>query len=317
MSLHNRVLAELEAARGTYLSGAALAQSLGVSRNAVWKTIQSLEEAGHRIDALPRRGYRLAVDSDLLSASHIRAALHTEGLSIEVYPTLDSTNAWMRTRAEAGAPEGLLVVSEAQTAGRGRRGRSFYSPAEGGIYMTLLLRPQLAAKEALCITTCAAVAVCRALSAVCGVEAGINCKKVCGIGTEASFDLENDLLRYVALGIGLNLYPGSEAPPEELRGIYGTVLPHRPDKALRCRLIAAIVDAFFDEYDALPSQSVWEAYRARLLVLNKDVFLTQGQQSEPVHVLDLAPDFSLLVRLPSGEESLVSSGEVSLRFSDI
>ena len=138
---------------------------------------------------------------------------------IKTYKTLESTNSLLKLDAEAEAPTGTIVISEEQTKGRGRMGRSFYSPGNTGIYMSILLRPKISAYESLSITTCAAVAVAEAIEMNSNKKAEIkwvndifvNNKKVCGILTEASLDLENGGLRYAILGIGINVFAPRKA----------------------------------------------------------------------------------------------------------
>ncbi len=322
MKLSEKILAQLEHNREAYHSGEALAVQYGVSRNAVWKAVRQLQEQGHNITARQNRGYRLCPQSDLLSVVSLVQYLGDLPIQPEVYASIGSTNTSLRQRAELGAEEGLLLVAEEQTAGRGRFGRSFYSPSEGGIYMSLLLRPNLSAPDALCITTAAAVAVCRALSAVCGIDASIKWvndvffegKKLCGIATEAAFDLETGGLQYAVLGIGLNLYPAPQGVPLDLQDIIGTVFPEKPqDGTVRVRLIAEIVRQFWLEYPRLAERAYFESYKARCFVLGKQVDVVRAGQREAAEVLGLQEDFSLQVRFADGREEALSSGEVSLR----
>lgn len=322
MKVRDRVLAVLEENRGSYISGEALAKELSVSRNAVWKVIRQLQEAGHEITAVPNRGYQLAVGSQTLSPQSIARHLGELPILPEVFPELPSTNALLRQRAEEGAPEGTLLVAEQQTAGRGRFGRAFFSPSGGGIYMSLLLRPKFSAQDALCITTCAAVAVCRALEKHCGVSADIKwvndvfCrgKKVCGIATEASLDLESGGLHYAVLGIGLNLFPSEEAVPTELSDIVGTVLSEAPTECdLRSLIIAEILTQFWAEYPRLVEKTYFLDYERRCFVLGKQVDVVRGTERKRAQALSLSSDFSLRVRYEDGSEELVSSGEVSIR----
>ena len=210
MQVKDRVLEALEANRGTYFSGEALAQKLAVSRSAVWKAIQQLRESGYPIEAASKRGYCLAKDSAILSAQSIAQYLTVPQLRLEVEQLVSSTNTLLRQRAEAGEPEGLALVAAAQTAGRGRRDHTFFSPPDTGLYLSFLVRPQLSAKDALLLTTCAAAAVALAIEDCAGVPAEIKwvndvfCrgKKVCGILTEGALDLETGGLQYAIVGIG-------------------------------------------------------------------------------------------------------------------
>ena len=198
MQVKDRVLEALEGHRGTYFSGEALAKELQVSRNAVWKAIRQLRDQGYPIHAVSNRGYSLAPDSAMLSPQSIAPFLTVPGLQVEVQPVVTSTNQVLRQRAEEGAHEGLALVAVTQTAGRGRRDHSFFSPPDSGLYLSFLLRPDLSARDALSLTTCAAASVALAIEECAGVDAKIKwvndvfChgKKVCGILTEAALDLE-------------------------------------------------------------------------------------------------------------------------------
>ena len=230
MRIQDAVLDALEKNRGEYLSGEQLASSLGVSRNAVWKAIQKLEEAGHKIRAVPKRGYTLAPESDVLTVQSVSRFLDTDmPVYLQVQTEVTSTNTLLKAQAEQGAPEGTVLIAESQTAGKGRLGRHFTSPPGTGIYFSLLLRPHCTAEKSLFITTTAAVAVCEAIEQVTGLNPQIkwvndvylNEKKVCGILTEASVDFENGGLNWAVLGIGINIAVPEEGFPEEIRSIAG------------------------------------------------------------------------------------------------
>ena len=280
MQVKDRVLAALEASRGTYLSGQALAQQLQVSRNAVWKAISQLRESGYPIQAVSHRGYCLDVDSPLLSPQSIARHLTVPGLQAEVAQTVSSTNTLLRQRAEEGAPEGLVLAAVEQTAGKGRQGHSFFSPPDTGLYLSLLLRPKLSAQDALLLTTCAAAAVALAIEACAGVEAQIKwvndvfCrgKKVCGILTEAAQGLES-----------------------------------------RSQLAGEILNQFFAFYPRLEEKPFFQAYRDRSLVLGREVTVLERGQTRTALALDLNPDFSLQVREADGRERALASGEVRVK----
>ena len=252
MRIQDAVLDALEKNRGEYLSGEQLASSLGVSRNAVWKAIQKLEEAGHKIRAVPKRGYTLAPESDVLTVQSVSRFLDTDmSVYLQVQTEVTSTNTLLKAQAEQGAPEGTVLIAESQTAGKGRLGRHFTSPPGTGIYFSLLLRPHCTAEKSLFITTTAAVAVCEAIEQVTGLNPQIkwvndvylNEKKVCGILTEASVDFENGGLNWAVLGIGINIAVPEDGFPEEIRSIslsaYPTALDitdnHAPKTVYGCK----------------------------------------------------------------------------------
>ena len=205
MDTKQQLLAYLEAHRGEYLSGETLAQQLHISRAAVWKAMGALKDAGYSILAVRNRGYCLGTDQDKLSLSGLAANLDEYGMSCqpEIQDCVTSTNALVRERAAEGAPEGLVILANQQTAGRGRLGRDFYSPPDTGLYLSLLLRPrQMQPQHATRITTMAALAACEAIEAVTQQQPQIKWvndiflegKKVCGILTEGSFNLETGQL---------------------------------------------------------------------------------------------------------------------------
>ena len=250
MRIQDAVLDALEKNRGEYLSGEQLASSLGVSRNAVWKAIQKLEEAGHKIRAVPKRGYTLAPESDVLTVQSVSRFLDTDmPVYLQVQTEVTSTNTLLKAQAEQGAPEGTVLIAESQTAGKGRLGRHFTSPPGTGIYFSLLLRPHCTAEKSLFITTTAAVAVCEAIEQVTGLNPQIkwvndvylNEKKVCGILTEASVDFENGGLNWAVLGIGINIAVPEEGFPEEIRSIAGAIFDGPCPVEMRSRISAAVI----------------------------------------------------------------------------
>ena len=157
MTTKERILALLEENRGTPLSGEVLAEELGVSRTAVWKAIKDLQKAGHAIAAAQNRGYTLDTDSEVLSEQGVRLFLRNKSLNLVVAQELESTNLTAKQMAAAGAPHGTLVVADSQTAGRGRRGRSFASPPGTGLYLSMVLRSALPMQSAVLVTSAAAV----------------------------------------------------------------------------------------------------------------------------------------------------------------
>ena len=316
------VLALLRQHAGSFLSGAALAKELSLSRTAVWKAIEQLRREGYAIESVTNRGYRLDAKSDVLSGEGVRRYLKNPALSPKVYASISSTNTVLKSMAAEGAAEGLCLIAGEQTAGRGRMGRSFYSPADSGLYMSLLLRPKLQAAEAVRITAAAAVAVCEAIEELSGLETQIKWvndvlvqgKKVCGILTEASLDCESGQLDYAVVGIGINTaVPAGDFPPE-LRPIAGAVFGEEKPPELRCRLAALVLDKLMAYKDRLDDPALFADYRRRSLVLGKEIsILSPGKEPEAAEAVELAPDFSLLVRLPDGSTRRLSSGEVSVR----
>ncbi len=329
MSVKTEVLKLLEANRDRDLSGQEIAKCLGVSRAAVWKAVQVLKEQGYRIEAANNRGYHLAEDSDVLSAEGICLGLKEDyqKYEIRVCQCVDSTNQEIKRRALEGAREGLVVLSEEQTAGKGRKGRGFYSPSGTGIYMSVLFRPSgEQSKNVVLVTTAAAVAVCRAIRRVLGEEPEIKWvndvyfrgKKICGILTEAVSDVECGGIDTVVVGIGINYRTPPEGFPADLEGIVGAVCTE--DCVItRNALAAAVINELFDIYQELSEKTFMEDYRKWSNVIGKEIrFSTgveygDGEQWEYGRALDIDEDGGLVVCLADGEERVLRTGEITLR----
>ena len=320
MRIRDAVLAELFQNRGQYLSGEELAASLSVSRSAVWKAIGQLRSEGYAIEAGTNRGYRL-IGGDVLSREGVSRYLSTPDIDVHVYSCVGSTNTLLKAWAEDGCAEGTVAAAEEQTAGRGRRGRGFFSPRGTGLYLSILLRPESSAGAALRITTAAAVAAAEAIEALSGEEAQIKWvndiylrgKKVCGILTEASRDVGSGGLRYAIVGVWINVLCPAGGFPDELQSVAGSIFGDSALPDLRCRLAASLIDRFFSHYRALGSEACFEAYRRRCSVLGRRVTVLSG--GVPVaegEVLDLERDYSLRIRYDDGTEGLLNSGEVSV-----
>lgn len=234
-------LFECLAAQDGFISGELLAERLGVSRSAVWKAVGELRAEGCRIEAAQNRGYALRDPGSRLSAGRIQALLRGRAADCRVLVerTVDSTNDELKRRAAAGCPTGTVLVAERQTGGKGRLGRSFYSPPRGGLYMSLLLRPALPASECMAVTACTAVAVAAAAEQICGRRAEIKWvndimmdgKKLCGILTEGALSAETGLFDYLVVGIGVNV--ASAGFPEELREVGDVDVRRRRESAAR------------------------------------------------------------------------------------
>ena len=259
-------------------------------------------------------------------------APEAENLVICVEEEVSSTNTLLKEAAAQGAPDGSVLIACRQTAGKGRLGRSFYSPEETGIYMSLLLRPELKAKDSLLITTAAAVATAEAIERVTGVATKIKwvndiyCRdrKVVGILTEGGLKAGSDQLSYAVLGIGINLWEPSEGFPEEIVKIAGSVLTESflPDtiekEKLRCQLAAEILNQFMKIYPRLKEKEFMNAYRKRSLLIGKEVRLMQADHAADldlptVKVLNVGDDAQLIVQMPDGSLKEISSGEVSVK----
>lgn len=325
MTVKQSVLRALGEARGASVSGEALAQSLGVSRAAVWKAIKSLQGEGYRISAGTNRGYRLEEYPDLLTAEGISAMLPLElaQLDLRVFDEIDSTNLEAKRLAMTGLSR-CAVIADRQTAGRGRLGRSFYSPPGCGIYTSLLLRPrpdQLA--DVTLLTTAAGVAVCRALEKAAGVQAEIkwvndlylNGKKICGILTEGVTDFESGMIESIVIGYGVNFRDDAHLP-EELRPIVGSVFGAEPPTVTRSALAAAMLAELLPLAEDLSSRSFLPEYRRRSMLLGREIVFSRAGGRFAAVAEGIDDNGGLVVRLPDGSRETLRSGEVSVRTAE-
>lgn len=322
MGVKEEVLRTLRAGAEDYISGQALADGLSVSRHAVWKAIDKLRAEGYEIEARTNRGYRLVAAKDSLSAEGVAAFLPPDaGFALEYHEVIDSTNIRARKLAEDGAPAWTVVLAGSQTAGRGRLGKSFYSPEASGIYMSVIVRPECDVREANLLTLAAAAAVAEAVELVCDVQVGIkwvnDCfvdgRKICGILTEAAVGVEEQCLRYAVVGIGINVAPPAGGFPEELGNIATSIFTTPPETEVRNRLAAEVLARFRPYAEAVALREYFASYRAHLFVIGREVDIVRGGNRETVTVRALNDDGSLLVEQADGTTRSIASGEVSLR----
>lgn len=325
MGTKEQLLSLFENNKGIYFSGEDIAGRLCVSRAAVWKAVKALQCDGYVIDAVQNKGYCLSESTDILSVQGIKKYLSPlcSNAEIEVFPVINSTNTRAREKAETGAGDFFTVISSQQTEGRGRRGRSFYSPGKTGVYLSIVLRPShCTGEEAVRFTTMAAVAVCEAIEAVSGEKAEIKWvndvfvrgKKVCGILTEASFGLEDGFLDYAVLGIGVNVSAPDGGFPTELRDIAGAVF-ESPQNDGKNRLAAEIMNRFMSYYRGVSEKDYIEQYINRSFVTGKKVWVISPTSKKEAQALGIDRQCQLLVEYPDGTKEALSSGEISVRLS--
>ena len=312
MPLIDNILTALETHRGTPQSGQTLARQFAVSRTAVWKAVNELKAQGYQIESAPNRGYMLSASDDHLSATVISGFLG-QPLPLYVYDAVDSTLSEAKRKAASGADKAFLVVADSQTAGRGRRGRQFYSPPGTGLYLTLAM-PLLSSVEAApSITAYAAVCVCRAMETLAGKQGKIKWvndvflddRKLCGILTEASTSLETGMIETVYIGIGINIYPCTV--PEELTEIVGFLNPSAP---IRNQLAAAIANGLLAYQSG--KGGFLEDYRARSLTIGRRVRCTVGNETFDALAVGIDALGGLIVQTDDGKQRTLHSGEAKL-----
>lgn len=305
------VLSRLRQAGEGAVSGQELARELGVTRTAVWKIIRGLQQDGYRIDAVPNRGYRLEGDLDRLSEDVLQTAL--PDLEISVLQTVDSTNTEAKRRIVAGLDRPLLVAAEAQTAGRGRQGKFFYSPEGTGIYMTLVVHPNVPVTDAVSVTTRASVAVCRAIRKLTAAKPEIKWvndlylgdKKICGILVEAVSDFETGITKSLVIGVGVNIRTVDF--PAEL-----TAASLHPEGVSRNELIAEIARQLLAETTDLRDRSYLEDYRRWSLVIGKPIYYWKNDEKREAVAVGIDDNGGLIIE-EHGVRTTLQSGEISVR----
>ena len=312
MALKEEVLKYLADNSSEYISGEELAHSLGKSRTAVWKAIKSLQADGYRIDAVTNRGYMLDADNDILNAQEIKKSLSFD-CRVEYYKTLDSTNNVAKRIIAEGEDDVLLVVGEEQTAGRGRQGKSFYSPQGTGIYMSLVVHPMIELQNAVTATTAAAVAVCRAIESLTDKKPMIkwvndvylNGKKICGILTEAVTDFETQTVSSIIIGIGINL-----TTKDFPRDVQNASCLNADVK--RAELIGAVANELNRIVNSGYGEFL-EYYRAHSLVVGEDIVFIKNGVSTSARAVGIDDFGGLEVELADGTHYTLRSGEITVR----
>ncbi|WP_242623780.1 biotin--[acetyl-CoA-carboxylase] ligase [Intestinimonas massiliensis (ex Afouda et al. 2020)] len=321
--LRDEVLALLREREGEPLSGEAMSRALGVSRAAVWKAMEALRQEGYEISSAPRKGYWLEGSPDRLSPGELARPGRMVGRELVCLDRVDSTNNEIKRRAVGEAADGLAVVAGEQTGGRGRRGRSFVSPPGKGLYLSVLLRPNCPLAEVPTLTAWSAVAVCDAVEEVCGVRPGIKWpndvilegRKLCGILTELELEAETAALRYVVVGIGVNISQTEADFGPEVAPVAVSLAQALGKAPRRAEVARALLDSLDRLYGDFPRQREnWLArYRADCLTVGRPIRVISGTGEREGTALGVEEDFSLRVAWKDGGEEVVSSGEVSVR----
>ena len=322
MSIKQTLLKTLAEAGNGYVSGAAIAEKLGVSRNAVWKTVKTLEADGFIIESVTSKGYRLSDSNNRLSKELITPMLDTKviGRHMAVCDEIDSTNTEAKRLTSAGAADGTAVIADKQTEGRGRMGRSFESPSGTGIYMSVILRPDFGIECAPLITSAAACAVAEAVEKVCGCSVMIkwvndiylNGRKICGILTEASMGLEMKTLDHAVIGIGINVRSVKESFGSELSRIATSIEDETGKKADRNKLCAAVLNELEHYLGMIEDRSFIDEYRKREMLTGNIITANVGGNTIKGQAVGIDDNANLIVKLPDGTVSKLSSGEANL-----
>lgn len=314
--LKDEVLKILESNRPMFTSGQELAKQSGVTRAAIWKAVNSLIADGHEIEAVTAKGYRLCDDSDVLTAAGITARMKRK-CEVRVYDCVESTNKTAKLAAIDGAAANTIIVADEQTAGKGRRGRSFYSPKSTGVYFSVILKPHVTAEKSVLVTTTAAIAAADAIENLTGRTALIKWindvyvdgKKCAGILTEAIFDYESGGIDSVVVGIGINVT--TDDFPDDVVMRAGCV-----GKVSRNVLIAETCDKLIELAERLPDASYLGEYRNKCFVLGKRIRVIGNSNEYEATALSVDDNGGLVVGTDDGTTLTLSNEEVSVRICE-
>lgn len=322
----DKVFELLESRNMNFISGQEIADTLYITRAGIWKAVKALREEGFNIEAVNNRGYRLVLDKDSLSTAGVENFLSEykeNGLQIEVFKEVTSTNDKAREFELSGCGD-CVVISDYQSAGRGRRGRSFFSPKGMGLYISFLLHPDMDISRVTPVTCMAAVATARAIEKVTGKNPSIKWvndlyledKKICGILTEGFTSIEDGSLSYIVVGIGINLYMPPSGFPEDIKKTAGVVFGEGQTEAnIRNRLSASLIHEFMTLYRNNETKDYYEEYKSRLNLIGSYVkILSPDKQAtgDYAYVTGIDKDFHLCVEYEDKSVGVLSTGEVSV-----
>lgn len=305
-----------------YVSGQELCERFGVSRTAVWKAMNQLKKEGYEIESVQNKGYHLVKTPDILSKNELVSIRKTKWVGTEIcyFDVTDSTNTQAKSLGEGDAPNGTLVVAGKQESGRGRRGRSFESPAGTGIFMTLLLRPEIEPQNASMLTLVSALAVAKGIEYMVDLPVQIkwpndivvNGKKVCGILTEMSAQM--DYVNYIVIGIGINV--SNEEFPEEIKDVATSIYLESGKHVNRAMLIEKIWEEFEDYYELYEKtqdlSSLVKEYDSYLVNRGQKVRVLDSKEPYEGKAMGITDRGELIVDTWEARR-LVSAGEVSVR----
>ena len=324
MPTKDALLKRLKESKESWISGETLAAGLSISRSAVWKQIHALQGEGYLIESSTKKGYRLRKGSELLLPAEIRDGLKTAAFGrerIDYFTQTDSTNVRARAIAAEGAPEGTVVIAEEQLRGKGRRGRVWYSPAGEGIYASVILRPRVQPHEATQLILVSAVAAAETLLAHAAVPVAIKWpndilvggKKIAGILTEMSVDM--DRIDYVIIGLGINVNTPAVSLPPDIAGIATSLCAETGRLFSRVELLRTYLEKLEGAY-ALFQQRNFEPVRQRWLelsrIIGRQVRIAGVERTFEGEVVNIDPNGFLILKSPDGTTQRILAGDISL-----
>lgn len=320
--MKNKILLILNKHKNEYISGEVISKELNVSRVAISKHIKKLREEGYNILSQTNKGYCFTEENDILNASMIQDGLDDFFYSIEIVDSIDSTNDELKRKANT-LENGYVIIADQQEKGKGRNGRSFHSPKQSGIYMSIFLKPDLSIQHSLKLTACTSVAIFQAIKKNYGLDSQIKWvndvyledKKIAGILCEASLEMNTASLEYMVVGMGINVH--SYSKPKELKDIAGSIEDIAHKKVDRNVLIKDILNYFYEYYTTIDENTFLPIYKENSYVLFKNIMVYDKQGSYPARVLDIDENANLVIQKEDKSITTLSSGEISLRLQKV
>lgn len=306
-----------------YVSGQEICAKFGVSRTAVWKVVRQLQEEGYQVEAVRSKGYRIVDVPDVMTAEEVKSQIDTEwaGRNVIYYPETDSTNLRIKQLGDEGAPHGTLAVADRQTKGRGRRGRSWESPGGSCIYMSLLLRPDIAPDKAPMLTLVMACSAAEGIMDCTDAEVRIKWpndlivggKKLVGILTEMSTQI--DYINHVTIGVGINV--NIKEFPEEIKETATSLCLETGKTIKRAPVIAAVMRHFEEDYKVFMQtedmSGLMEKYSRLLINKDREVLILGRESQYTARAEGISSNGELIVRKEDGTIENIRAGEVSVR----
>jgi BirA family biotin operon repressor/biotin-[acetyl-CoA-carboxylase] ligase len=322
MAVRDQIVLHLEEAAGNWVSCESLGDKLGASRSTIVRNLSRLINDGYPIESSPREGYSLRGTSDLLAPRRIREGLETKAFGkgeIAYFTEIDSTNLKAKDLAARGAPEGTIVISEKQTKGRGRKTRNWFSPPRDGIYLSLILRPNIAPRHAPRITLLTAVSVAETLRSLIGLELAIkwpndilvNGKKLAGILTEMSS--EKGAIDYVVVGLGLNV--NTPIFPDDIKDTATSLLIETGKRFSRAELVRDYLkrhERYYEVFQSMGFEPIRERWKELTNIIGQQVTIAAIDSAYHGEVQDIDQDGALILKDKTGQVHRIIFGDVSL-----
>lgn len=320
MSTKELIISILENNKGQYLSGEIIGKNLNISRAAVSKAIKELKSSGYNILSVNKKGHCIPLQSNILSSIEIKKNLKYCN-EIIIKNSLDSTNNYGKSLLIENPSHGTTIIANEQTNGRGRKGRYFFSPKDTGIYMSIILKPELISLDSpLKVTIATAVALTKSIDELCNKntlikwvnDIYIDGKKIAGILTEATTDFESGTIQNIIIGIGINF--NTSIFPEELLPIARSIFSKEDYSVNRNELIARIINEIMDIIRDLNNENIIKKYREKSFLIGRDIVFYEKENEIFARVLDINENGYLLVETTSGSKKTLSAGEVNIKW---